>query len=254
MGRTKPSPNPAHPDDRSRPSRLGQLERDQRVAHAAPDAGRKRAGQGVPDRAQRLQQRAHPADRSQDRVSSHEIDQAAQLAEDPGQEKDGVVQVLDQKVQPRKGVPKQQVVHAPADLVSVAEDIVWMPHIRDDGCCVAPFPRTCEYPVTLSRVGAHPDGVGPVAEPLLDLLNEGDRLILEIAVPGILESDIDLTLTGTRLILTADRPAPKASYLHREIERGILVRSLVLPFAVELVRSSHEDGVLRLELKRAAGL
>ena len=91
-----------------------------------------------------------------------------------------------------------------------------------------------------------------MVEPLVDLVDEGGHLFLEIAVPGILESDIDLTIQGTRLILTADRPAARGSYLHHEIERGILVRVVDLPYAVELGRSSYEDGVLRLELKRAA--
>jgi HSP20 family molecular chaperone IbpA len=89
-----------------------------------------------------------------------------------------------------------------------------------------------------------------MSQPLLDLIEEGDRLILEIAVPGVLESDIDLTLHGSRLTFSADRQVISGSFLHREIERGILVRSLELPFAVELVRSSYEDGILRLELKR----
>jgi len=87
----------------------------------------------------------------------------------------------------------------------------------------------------------------------MDLVEEGGHLILEIAVPGILESDIDLTLEGNHLTLMADRPGLRGAYLHREIERGLLVRALELPFAVELVRSSCEDGVLRLELKRLAG-
>ena len=90
-----------------------------------------------------------------------------------------------------------------------------------------------------------------MVEPLVDLIDEGDHLRLEIAVPGILESDIDLTIQGRRVILTADRPAIRGSYLHHEIERGILVRVVELPYAVELGRSSYEDGVLRLELKRA---
>jgi len=90
-----------------------------------------------------------------------------------------------------------------------------------------------------------------LAEPLLDLIDEGGRLLLEVAVPGILESDIDVTIQGNRLILTAERPAQTAHYLLHEIERGILVRILELPFAAELVRSSCEDGILRLELKRA---
>jgi HSP20 family molecular chaperone IbpA len=91
-----------------------------------------------------------------------------------------------------------------------------------------------------------------VVEPLVDLVDEGGHLILEIAVPGILESDIDVTLQGRRLILTVDRPAIRGSYLQHEIERGMLVRVLELPFPVELGRSSYEDGVLRLELQRAA--
>ena len=90
-----------------------------------------------------------------------------------------------------------------------------------------------------------------MAQPPLDLLDEGDRLILEIAVPGVLESDIDLTLQGTRLILSADRPASSGFFLHREIERGILVRSLELPCAVRLLSSSFEGGILRIELMRA---
>ena len=89
-----------------------------------------------------------------------------------------------------------------------------------------------------------------MSEPLLDLIEEGDHLLLEIAVPGILESDIDLTLEGTHLVFSADRPLISGSFLRREIERGTLVRVLELPFAVQLVHSSYEDGVLRLELKR----
>lgn len=92
-----------------------------------------------------------------------------------------------------------------------------------------------------------------MSEPLLDLIEDGGHLLLEIAVPGILESDIDLTLEGSHLTLRADRPALSGSYLHQEIERGILVRVLDLPFEVELLRSSYEAGVLRLELQRLTG-
>jgi HSP20 family molecular chaperone IbpA len=90
----------------------------------------------------------------------------------------------------------------------------------------------------------------PLVELLLDLIDDGSRLVLEVAVPGILESDIDVTLAGARLILTAERPDRTGHYLLHEIERGILVRIVELPFAAELVRSTCEDGVLRLELRR----
>jgi HSP20 family molecular chaperone IbpA len=90
-----------------------------------------------------------------------------------------------------------------------------------------------------------------LAEPLLDLIDAGSCLLLEVAVPGILESDIDVTLDGRRLVFTAERPARTGPFLRHEIERGILVRILELPFEARVVRSSYEDGILRLELRRA---
>jgi len=89
-----------------------------------------------------------------------------------------------------------------------------------------------------------------LAEPLLDLIVEGSRLFVEVAVPGILESDIDVTLDGRRLVFTAERPERAGQYLRHEIERGVLVRIVELPFVAELVRSSYEEGVLRLELSQ----
>ena len=85
---------------------------------------------------------------------------------------------------------------------------------------------------------------------VFDLLEEGDYLLLEVAVPGVLETDIDLTLEGTRLVIRAERPAAPAVILHREIKRGILLRDVTLPCAVELVQSRYEDGILRLQFKR----
>ena len=85
---------------------------------------------------------------------------------------------------------------------------------------------------------------------VFDLLEEGDCLVLEVAVPGVLETDIDLTLEGTRLVIRAERPDAPGLSLHREIKRGILLRDVALPCAVELLRSRYEDGVLRLQFKR----
>lgn len=85
---------------------------------------------------------------------------------------------------------------------------------------------------------------------VLDLLEEGDTLLLEVAVPGVLETDIDLTLEGTRLVIRAERPAAPAFILHSEIKRGMLLRDVTLPCAVELLHSRYEDGILRLRFKR----
>ena len=85
---------------------------------------------------------------------------------------------------------------------------------------------------------------------VFDLLEEGDHLVLEIAVPGVLETDIDITIEGSRLVIRAERPAAAGPFLHSEIKRGILFRDISLPCAVELLMSRYEDGVLRLQLKR----
>jgi HSP20 family molecular chaperone IbpA len=83
-----------------------------------------------------------------------------------------------------------------------------------------------------------------------DLLEEGDYLLLEVALPGVLETEIDITLEGSRIIIRAQRPVPRGSSIHREIKRGILIRDVTLPSAVELLNSRYEDGVLWLRFKR----
>lgn len=88
---------------------------------------------------------------------------------------------------------------------------------------------------------------------VFDLLEQGDDLLLEVAVPGVLETDIDLTLEGVRLVIRAERPPPAGPFLHREIKRGVLTRDILLPCTVELLESRFEDGVLRLHLKRLEG-
>lgn len=85
---------------------------------------------------------------------------------------------------------------------------------------------------------------------VFDLLEEGDHIVLEVALPGVLETEIDLTLEGSRVIIRAQRPDPRGSSLHREIKRGMLVRDVALPCAVELLKSRYEDGVLWLQFKR----
>jgi HSP20 family molecular chaperone IbpA len=83
-----------------------------------------------------------------------------------------------------------------------------------------------------------------------DLLEEGDFLLLEVALPGVLETEIDITLEGCRIIIRAERPAARGSSIHREIKRGMLTRDVTLPCTAELLKSRYEDGVLWLQFKR----
>ena len=90
----------------------------------------------------------------------------------------------------------------------------------------------------------------PFFDFFFDLLEEEDYLLLEVALPGVLESEIDITLEGSRIIIRAERPAPGGSSIHREIKRGILIRDVTLPCPAELVKSKYEDGILWLQFKR----
>ena len=90
----------------------------------------------------------------------------------------------------------------------------------------------------------------PFFDFVFDLLEEGDFLLLEVALPGVLETEIDLSFEGRRIIIRAERPAPRGSSIHREIKRGILIRDVTLPCEAELLKSKYEDGVLWLQFKR----
>jgi len=90
----------------------------------------------------------------------------------------------------------------------------------------------------------------PLFDFVFDLIEDREHLFLEVALPGVLESEIDLTLEGSRIVIRAQRPEPRGDAIHREIKRGILVRDVALPCAVELLKSRYEDGVLWLQFKR----
>jgi HSP20 family molecular chaperone IbpA len=90
-------------------------------------------------------------------------------------------------------------------------------------------------------------------EPLIDIIDLGDTLLVEVALPGVLETDIDVTLLGQLLVVHAERPAVRGTLLLDELARGLLVREIPLPTAVELAGAVFEEGLLRLTLKRLAG-
>jgi len=90
----------------------------------------------------------------------------------------------------------------------------------------------------------------PFFDFVFDLLEEGEFLLLEVALPGVLETEIDLAFEGRRIIIRAERPASRGSSIHREIKRGTLIRDVTLPCAAELLKSKYEDGVLWLQFKR----
>ncbi len=90
--------------------------------------------------------------------------------------------------------------------------------------------------------------------PAVDILEDVDAFIIEIEIPGIAETSIDmkiekqvLTLTGAR---ETDEQNPTRKTIRRERAQGNFVRSFQLPDTVdtEKITAKLKQGVLRIEL------
>jgi HSP20 family protein len=91
----------------------------------------------------------------------------------------------------------------------------------------------------------------------LDVHTDADALTIEASLPGIRPDDVDITIEGGTVTLSTssqeERTEEDGSYLVREIRRGAVTRSIVLPEGLEADRASatFENGLLRLRIPRA---
>lgn len=83
-----------------------------------------------------------------------------------------------------------------------------------------------------------------------------EAYVFKADVPGIKEQDLDITLTGNRLVVTGKREAEKEentdTYYARERSFGSFTRSFTLPEGAdgEHVKAELKDGVLTLVLPK----
>lgn len=86
---------------------------------------------------------------------------------------------------------------------------------------------------------------GPVVEdlrePMVDLFDEGDRVLVVAELPGVQEAAIQVQIEGDVLNLAAEGKDRK------------YCKELLLPFAVEPTptKRSYQSGILEIELKKA---
>jgi HSP20 family protein len=111
-------------------------------------------------------------------------------------------------------------------------------------------------------LGARPARRAPLEfwNPKLDLLEEEDRFVVLVDVPGVSEEDLGVELEGPRLAVTGRREFVRESggrgLRHRERYSGSFRRTVVLPAPVDRARVTAvlRAGVLRVEVpKRVAG-
>ena len=92
----------------------------------------------------------------------------------------------------------------------------------------------------------------------IDLTEDEDGYVLLASLPGVKPSDVDVSLRGTTLTISAKRlagdDANGRAYLVRERWGGEFTRTIDLPVEVDAdrIEATFENGTLRLALPKAA--
>jgi len=102
------------------------------------------------------------------------------------------------------------------------------------------------------------DGLLADDQPLaLDVRTTSDAYEIEAALPGVKPEDVDISVLGETLTITAktnqEQTREDEGYSYREIRRGSFSRSVTLPSAVkaDAASATFENGMLHLSIPKA---
>lgn len=91
----------------------------------------------------------------------------------------------------------------------------------------------------------------------LDVIDREKELVVRGELPGIDRDDIEVTVSGDRLIIEAEREfeeedKEKDNYYRHEVGYGKLMRTIALPTEVdaEKVQAELKDGILEISLPK----
>lgn len=91
----------------------------------------------------------------------------------------------------------------------------------------------------------------------LDFYNTQDELVIRAALPGMKPEDVEITVTGDQLTITArskqEERSDEDGWVYREIRTGNVSRTVALPgdLDTEKASASFENGMLRLTIPKA---
>jgi HSP20 family protein len=91
----------------------------------------------------------------------------------------------------------------------------------------------------------------------LDIYTTQDALVVEAALPGVRPQDVDVSVLGDTLTLTAttssDQTTEKSGYHVREVRRGRFSRTVTLPSGLktDAATAAFEHGILKLAFPKA---
>ena len=93
----------------------------------------------------------------------------------------------------------------------------------------------------------------------IDVEDQSDHFRLTASLPGFEPDDVDVSITGRAVTVSAEHKTEQESeenpYILRERYNGALIRRLILPVAVDAANANAEfkNGVLSIELPKTAG-
>jgi HSP20 family protein len=91
----------------------------------------------------------------------------------------------------------------------------------------------------------------------LDVYETPDAIVIEAALPGVRPEEVEVSVLGDTLTLTAGSESEMDSeangYRWREVQRGKVTRSVTLPQGVKAdqAHATFENGLLRLSVPKA---
>jgi HSP20 family protein len=91
----------------------------------------------------------------------------------------------------------------------------------------------------------------------LDVYSTDDALVVEAALPGVKPENVDVSVLGETLTLTATtdekRTSDEGGYHVQEVRRGRFSRTVTLPSGVkaDAASATFENGLLRLSIPKA---
>ena len=87
---------------------------------------------------------------------------------------------------------------------------------------------------------SHPPKIRKQREPLLDVLEEEDEVLVVAELPGVTKQDINVHASGNKITISVDKPRKR---YHRELHLPAEVDS-------KTIKTSYKNGVLGVRLKK----
>ncbi len=90
--------------------------------------------------------------------------------------------------------------------------------------------------------------------PLVNIYDDSNSIVIQIALPGVKKEDIDLSLQDKKLVVSGFRIGqPDRSYYLQEWKYGSFEREIDIPVPIESdnIHAEYTDGILTVTMKKS---